>query len=53
VVKSLERLIVFLILGAVAVTVLASELPKLIPFVVVITVAGVIGRLVWFYTQRW
>jgi hypothetical protein len=51
--KQLERLIGWLVIGAVAVSVLASELPKLIPFLIILAVAGVIGRLVWFYTQRW
>jgi uncharacterized membrane protein YccC len=52
-VKFVDRLIGSLVVGALAVTVLARELPKLIPFIAVITVAGVIGRLVWYWTQRW
>lgn len=51
--KQLDRLVASLVVGAVAVSVLASELPKLIPFIATITVAGVIARLVWFYTNRW
>jgi hypothetical protein len=52
-VKLVDRLISSLVVGALAVTVLATELPKLLVPVAVIFGMAIIGRLVWYWTQRW
>jgi hypothetical protein len=47
----IERIIFYLIGGAVALAMLASVLPKLIPAVSVLFVFFVIGRYVWARTR--
>jgi hypothetical protein len=51
--KQLDRLIGFLVVGTVALVVAAEILPRLIVPAAVLFGMAVIGRLVWFYTQRW
>lgn len=49
---SWERLLAWLVVGAVSLQILASVLPRLLPALVIL--AAVVGllRLVWFYTNR-
>lgn len=51
--KFIERLIVGLIACAISVDILASELPRLLPYLIVVTVIFVIVRLVLFHTRKW
>lgn len=51
--KLIERAIIYLVAGAIAVDVLASELPRLLPYLVVLAVIFVIVRLVLFHTRQW
>lgn len=50
--KQLERAIVGLVAVAVSIDVLATELPRVLPYLVVLAVIVVIVRLVFFHTQR-
>lgn len=48
---SWERIIAWLVVGAISLQVLASVLPRLlVPLVVLAVVIGVL-RLIWWYTQ--
>lgn len=49
--KLVERVIVGLVAGAISVDVLATELPRVLPYLVVLAVVVVIVRLVWWYTR--
>jgi hypothetical protein len=51
--KHLDRLIGSLVVGTIALIVAADELPKLIVPATAIFGLVVIGRVVWFLTQRW
>lgn len=51
--KIIERLIVGLVACAISVDVLAAELPRLIPYLVVLAVVFVVVRLVLFHTRKW
>lgn len=51
--KFTERLIVGLIACAISLDVLTTELPRLMPYLVVLAVIFVIVRLVLFHTRRW
>lgn len=46
-----QRLIVWLVVGAVGLNLLAGVLPRLLVPVIVLTAVAVIVRLVWWYTQ--
>jgi hypothetical protein len=48
---SWERIIVWLVVGAVSLQVLAGVLPRLLAPLVVLAIVAVIVRLVWWYTQ--
>ena len=48
---SWERLIAWLVVGAISLQVLAVVLPRLLVPLVVLAVVVVIVRLVWWYTQ--
>lgn len=50
---SWERIIAWIVVGAISVDVLAAELPRVLPYVVVLAVIFVVVRLVLFYTQKW
>jgi hypothetical protein len=50
--KQIERLIVGLVATAISINVLATELPRVLPYLVVLAVVVVVVRLVWWYTQR-
>jgi hypothetical protein len=49
--KLIERAVVGLVAGAISVDVLATELPRVMPYLVILVVIAVIVRLVWWYTQ--
>lgn len=51
--KRLEQVIVGLVACAISVDVLAAELPRLIPYLVVLAVIYIIVRLVLHHTQKW
>ena len=51
--KFLERLTVGLVACAISVDVLATELPRVMPYIVVLAVIYVIVRLVLFHTRQW
>jgi hypothetical protein len=51
--KLIERVIVGLVAGAISVDVLATELPRVMPYLIVIAVIFVVVRLVLFYTREW
>lgn len=50
--KFMERLIVGLVATAISVDVLATELPRLMPYLIVLAVIFAIVRLVVFYTEN-
>jgi hypothetical protein len=49
--KLIEQVIVGLVATAISIDVLATELPRVLPYLVVLAVVVVIVRLVWWYTQ--
>jgi hypothetical protein len=49
--KLIERVIVGLVAAAISINVLATELPRVLPYLVVLAVVVVVVRLVWWYTQ--
>jgi len=51
--KKIERLVVGLVACAISTDVLATELPRLIPYLVVLAVVFVVVRLVLFHTRKW
>lgn len=51
--KLIERVVVGLVAGAISVDVLATELPRVMPYLIVLAVIFVVVRLVLFYTQKW
>jgi hypothetical protein len=51
--KLIERVIVGLVACAVSVDVLAAELPRVMPYIVVLAVIFVVVRLVLFHTRKW
>lgn len=51
--KLMERLAVGLVACAISVDVLAAELPRVMPYLVVLAVIFVIVRLVLYYTRQW
>jgi hypothetical protein len=50
---SWERIIAWLVVGAISLQVLANVLPRLLVPLVVLSVLFVAVRLVLFYTQKW
>ena len=50
--KLIERAIVGLVACAISVDVLSAELPRLLPYLVVLAVIFVVVRLIWWYTER-
>lgn len=48
---SWERIIVWLVVGAVSLQVLASVLPRLLVPLVALAVVAAVLRLIWWYTQ--
>jgi hypothetical protein len=51
--KFLERVVVGLVAAAIAMDVLATELPRVVPYIAVLAVIYVIVRLVLFHTRDW
>jgi hypothetical protein len=51
--KLIERVIVGLVASTLAVDILANELPRLVPYLVVLAVIFVAVRLVLFHTRKW
>ncbi len=51
--KQIERLLVGLIAAAISIDVLATELPRLMPYLVGLAVIFVVVRLVLFHTRKW
>jgi hypothetical protein len=51
--KLLERVVIGLVACAISVDVLASELPRVMPYIAVLAVIYVIVRLVLFHTRDW
>jgi hypothetical protein len=51
--KFIERLIVGLVACAISIDVLATELPRVMPYLVVLAVIVVVVRLVLFHTRKW
>jgi hypothetical protein len=51
--KLIERAVVGLVACAISVDVLSAELPRLVPYLIVLTVIFVIVRLVLFHTRKW
>lgn len=51
--KLIERAILGLVAAAIAVNVLATELPRLVPYLVILAVLFVVVRLVLFHTRKW
>lgn len=51
--KFIERVIVGLVAAAIAIDVLSAELPRVMPYLVVLAVIFVVVRLVLFHTRKW
>jgi hypothetical protein len=51
--KLIERIVVGLVACAVSVDVLSAELPRVMPYLVVLAVIFVVVRLVLYHTRRW
>ena len=51
--KQIERLVVGLIAAAISIDVLATELPRVMPYLIVLAVIFVVVRLVLFHTRKW
>ncbi len=51
--KLIERVIVGLVACSISVNVLATELPRVMPYLVILAVIFVVVRLVLFHTRKW
>jgi hypothetical protein len=51
--KLIERVVVGLVAVAVSIDALAAELPRVMPYLVVLAVILVVVRLVLFHTRKW
>ena len=51
--KQIERLVIGLVVCAISVDVLAAELPRVMPYLVMLAVIFVLVRLVLFHTRKW
>ena len=51
--KLIERVVIGLVATSISVDVLSAELPRVMPYLVVLTVLFVVVRVVLFYTNRW
>ncbi len=49
--KLIERAIIGLVACAISVDVLSTELPRVLPYLLVLAVIVVVVRLIWWYTQ--
>jgi hypothetical protein len=51
--KQIERVVIGLAACAISIDVLSAELPRVLPYLVVLAVIFVIVRLVLFHTRKW
>jgi hypothetical protein len=51
--KLIEKAVIGLAAGAISVDILSTELPRLIPYLIVLAVIFVVVRLVLFHTRKW
>jgi hypothetical protein len=51
--KLIERIVVGLVAAAISINVLAAELPRVMPYFIVLAVIFVIVRLVLYHTRKW
>jgi hypothetical protein len=51
--KLIERVVVGLVAAAISVDLLSTELPRVMPHLIVLAVIFVIVRLVLFHTRKW
>lgn len=51
--KLVEHAVIGLVATAIAVNILTTELPRLLPYLIVLAVIFVIVRLVLFHTWKW
>jgi hypothetical protein len=51
--KLIERVIVGLVAAAVSIDVLSTDLPRVMPYLVILAVIFVVVRLVLFHTRKW
>jgi hypothetical protein len=51
--KPIERAVVGLVASAIAIDVLATELPRVMPYLIILAVLFVVVRLVLFHTRKW
>jgi hypothetical protein len=51
--KLIERVVIGLVASAISIDVLATELPRVMPYLIVLAVIFVIVRLVLFHTRKW
>jgi hypothetical protein len=51
--KQIERAVIGLVAVAISTDVLATELPRLMPYLVALAVVFVVVRLVLFHTRKW
>jgi hypothetical protein len=51
--KNIERVVIGLVAAAISVNILAAELPRLVPYLVVLAVIWIIVRLVLYHTRQW
>lgn len=50
--KLIERAVVGLVVAAVSIDILATELPRVMPYLIILAVIFVVVRLVLFYTEN-
>ncbi|MGA9876796.1 MAG: hypothetical protein WBQ21_13420 [Solirubrobacteraceae bacterium] len=51
--KLIERVVVGLVATAISVNILATELPRVMPYLIILAVIFVVVRLVLFHTRKW
>jgi hypothetical protein len=51
--KLIERVVIGVVACAISVQVLVAELPRLLPYLVILAVIFIAIRLVLFHTQKW
>ena len=51
--KLAEKAVVGLVAGAISVDILTTELPRILPYLVVLTVLFIVVRLVLYHTNKW
>jgi hypothetical protein len=51
--KLIEHIVIGLVATAISVNILSAELPRIMPYLVILAVIFVVVRLVLFYTRDW